>query len=143
MKTHIGAQSVLQLCCEHPNTKNTESVEPELKNVVDKYQKKWAHYLFHHHKCKMKQNYWYNLGIPPPSSRKVKQGHLDEFQFFPFIVINNITVPFKEVRRWYEWFVSELKNCKNYSIASFNYSVDKRILNAEVNAYGIISMPII
>ena len=36
---------------------------------------------------------------PPPSSRKVKQGHLDEFQFSPFIVINNITVPVKEVRR--------------------------------------------
>ena len=40
MKTHSGAQRTLQLCCAYPKTKNTESGEPELKNVGEKYQDK-------------------------------------------------------------------------------------------------------
>ena len=40
IKTHIGAQQILQLCCAHPKTTNTESGEPELNKVGNKSQDK-------------------------------------------------------------------------------------------------------
>ena len=33
IKTHNGSQHTLQICCEHPNTTNTGSGEPELNKV--------------------------------------------------------------------------------------------------------------
>ena len=40
MKTHSGAQHILQIFCAHPNITITESGEPEFKKVGEKYQDK-------------------------------------------------------------------------------------------------------
>ena len=42
-----------------------------------------------------------------PSSRTVRQFHLNSFQPSPFPGINNITVPVKKGSRWYGWLTSE------------------------------------
>ena len=81
-------------------------------------------------------------GLYPPS-RTVRQRHLDEFKPFPFLGINNITVPVKKGSIWYGWLTSENTSFKNDSITYFNDSVDKSILDGEVNVCGIIAIVII
>ena len=79
----------------------------------------------------------------PPSSRKFRQCHLDKFQPYPFLGINNITAPVKKGSRRYDWLTTEETRSKNYSITYINDSVDNSILDAEGNACGIIAIPII
>ena len=76
-----------------------------------------------------------------PSSRIVTQCHLEEFWPSPFLERNNITVPVKKGGRWYGWLTSGEISCKNAPITYFNDSVDNIILDAEVNACGIIAIP--
>ena len=78
-----------------------------------------------------------------PSSGKVRQCHLDEFQHSTFLVRNNIAVPVKKGSRWYGWVTAEETIFKNASITYFNYIVDNIILDDEGNACGIIVIPII
>ena len=79
----------------------------------------------------------------PPSYRTVRQWHLDEFQPSPFLGRNNISVPVKKGKRWYEWLTAEGKSCNNDLFTYFNDSIDNIILDAEVNACGIITIPTI
>ena len=76
-----------------------------------------------------------------PSSSTVRQCHLDEFQPYPFIGINNITVYVKKGSRWSVWLTAEETSCKNASIYYFNDSVDNSILEAEGNECGVIAIP--
>ena len=80
---------------------------------------------------------------PTPSSRKVRQCQSDEFQPYPFLGINNITVPVKKGRKLFGWLTSKEKIFTNASITSFDDTVDNSILDAEGNVCGIITKPII
>ena len=79
-------------------------------------------------------------GLYPPS-RTVRQRHLDEFKPFPFLGINNITVPIQNGGRSYGWFTTEETSCTSSSIAFLN--VDNSTLYIEVISCGIIYIPII
>ena len=76
-----------------------------------------------------------------PYYRTVRQCHLDEFQTYPFLIINNITVPVLNSSRWYGRLTAEEASWKNDSITYFNDSIDNSILDDEGNACGIISIP--
>ena len=89
----------------------------------------------------MKPNCWYDTGVPPPPYRTVRQCHLDEFLPSPVLGINNIIVPVKKGSRLYVWLTTEGESYKNASITYFNDSVDNSIMDAEVNACGIIAIP--
>ena len=78
-----------------------------------------------------------------PSSSKVRQCHLNEFQLSPFLVINNITVPLQKGIRWSGWLTAKKTSFMNTSITSFNYIIDKSILDSEGNVCGIITITII
>ena len=79
----------------------------------------------------------------PPPSRIVRQGHLDEFQLFPFLGINNINVPVERVAYGMGGSLLGEKIAIMLLINWFNDRVDNSILDAEVNACGIIAIPII
>ena len=49
----------------------------------------------------------------------------------------NVTI--QKGSRWYEWLTYGEIICNTYSIAYFSFIVDNSILDAEGNAYGIIS----
>ena len=67
----------------------TESVEPEINSIGDKFQVKNNSTL--HNDTRNS-----NSVILPPYYRIIRQWNFDELQDFPFLVRNNITVPIQK-----------------------------------------------
>ena len=141
VKTHNGAQHILYLCCPYPKTTNTESGEPGLNNGGGKFQYK-NELIIHNIIINEIWNQIYDMiQVLPPFSKTVIRYHLDLFKSSLFLGRKNITVPVKNSIRWYGWLTDGGKRWKNSSITCFNDNVDKIILDAEVNACGIMDLP--
>ena len=66
---------------------------------------------------------------------------LDKFKSYPLLENNNINIPIQKGSIWYERFAAEERSWNNASITYFNCSVDNSILDSEVKACVIISIP--
>ena len=77
----------------------------------------------------------------PPNLGQLHNSIWKNLNPIPFLGDNNITVRLQNSGIWSGWFTTKEKICTNDSTTFLN--IDNSTLYTEVNAYGIISTPII